>query len=176
MRAKVLISSLLVIGGLLVAISILSSNAGVETIRQAQTKQSLGFHTYSQEQVKRSPGANAIVPSIVSYNVGAPNFTVKDVRTYLTKSKQPFPDGPTVSGKLPTILSIEFMASKEASIRIGEATGLPDQALVCYVELYGPFDMSKVTVPPHKKTLPPMNIGVEVFDAQTGNLLETWAH
>lgn len=130
-----------------------------------------------QAQIKQNPGLPAIVINTSSNTTSVPRFTISDVRAYLSKNKQPYIEAPTVSGKPPAIRSIEFITNKETSIRThGEATGLTDSALVYYVEMYGPFDMSKVVTPPHRASLPIMNNVVEIFDAQTGNLLMTWAH
>jgi hypothetical protein len=89
-------------------------------------------------------------------------------------SKNDFAGGPTVSGAPPTILKILFVSSKQASdLMHGESTGLPDGALACYVELRGPFNPVMMSVPPGTRIQQkPVEIGVEVFDAETGNLLE----
>jgi hypothetical protein len=53
----------------------------------------------------------------------------------------------------------------------GEFVGIPDSGMVCYVELYGPFYTTMISVPPGQTLPPTIDKGVEVFDAQTGNLL-----
>jgi hypothetical protein len=100
---------------------------------------------------------------------GVPAFTSNDVAHYI--NTHPFPLGPTTTGKPPTIVSIEFITSKEASQRmLGETLGLPDTAIVCYVKLSGPFALSQAPVPASVH-LAPSNTATEVFDAQSGNLL-----
>jgi hypothetical protein len=55
----------------------------------------------------------------------------------------------------------------------GESTGLPDDAMVCYVELRGPFNPVMMSIPPGAGgQQKPVETGEEVFDAETGNLLE----
>ena len=53
----------------------------------------------------------------------------------------------------------------------GEYISRPDSALVCYVELRGPFFPTHVSVPPGQALPETVDGGIEVFDAQTGNLL-----
>jgi hypothetical protein len=104
-----------------------------------------------------------------------PAFTVNDVKNYI--ARYGFPGGPTVKGSSPTVMKVLFITAKQASILMhGEETGRPDNALVCYVLLKGPFDTSSMSVPPsnaqqtptaHK----PVLLGEMLFDAHTGNLL-----
>lgn len=107
--------------------------------------------------------------SIPQTQQGTVTFTSNDVSHYITT--HPFPLGPTTTGTSPTVISIEFITSKQASQRLfGEALGVPDTAIVCYVKLKGPFTMSLAPRPPHAK-VGPSNTATEIFDAQTGNLL-----
>ena len=53
----------------------------------------------------------------------------------------------------------------------GEYISRPDGALVCYVELHGPFLPTIVSVPPGQALPATFDRGIEVFDVQTGNLL-----
>jgi hypothetical protein len=77
----------------------------------------------------------------------------------------------TTAGKTGTIVKIAFMTSKQASILMkGESAGLPDDALVCYVELHGPFLLTGISVPPSGKIPVVQNIQY-VIDAQTGSEL-----
>jgi hypothetical protein len=108
-------------------------------------------------------------PGIARTQQGIRAFTSVDVTHYITT--HPFPLGPTTTGKPPTIVSIEFITSKQASQRLlGESIGVPDTAIVCYVKLSGPFTMSFAPHPPGAQ-VPPSNTATEIFDAQTGNLL-----
>jgi hypothetical protein len=156
----ILLSSLFLLGG---AISFASTPApnmplGPDPIR--------GHQNHPRQL---SPGSPAITPR----TSGSPAITINDVRQYLQNT--PFPGGPTVSGKPYTIVSITLMASKQASmIMHGEYVGIPDNQLVYYVVVRGPFILTGMSVPPGvnvgNKT-PVVQTADEIFDAQTGNLL-----
>lgn len=112
-------------------------------------------------------GLSAIHPSSPS------GVTTAEVQAYLRT--HPFVGGPPIPGVTVSIKTIQFMTSKQASALMGgEETGLPDTATVCYVELRGPFTVV-APIPPGAKQLPTVASGVEIFDAQTGNLLMWWA-
>jgi hypothetical protein len=67
---------------------------------------------------------------------------------------------------------LTYATTKECAIRLsGEETGLPDNALVYYVKVQGPFTTTMIPLPPQAKSFPPAPFGIEVFDAQTGNFL-----
>lgn len=109
----------------------------------------------------------------LTLSTGPVRFTVADVKAYL--SNHPFPSGPTTTGKPAKLLTIEFLTSKKASTLIhNESTGLADTDQVCFVKLYGPFTNIYVSVPQGDKPYPATDVGVEVFDAQTGNILLYW--
>jgi outer membrane protein assembly factor BamB len=96
---------------------------------------------------------------------GIPAFTVADVEQYFARHPTL-----TTAGKPGKIVKIEFITSKEASVLMrGESTGLPDDALVCYVELHGPFVLD-VSVPRGAKLPSAPNV-YYVFDAQTAKSL-----
>jgi hypothetical protein len=70
----------------------------------------------------------------------------------------------------PKITKIWFITSAEASRRMaGESIGIPNDALVCYVEFYGTF-RSYAPIP-GSKPMEHTGTGAQVFDAHTGNLL-----
>jgi hypothetical protein len=80
--------------------------------------------------------------------------------------------GPTPSGDRPTIETLEFVGCKELTDRLNLFIGLPDDALVYYVVLRGPFWMTNVSYPPGSHH----GVGVsqtvqEIYDAGTGRLL-----
>lgn len=110
------------------------------------------------------PGSLAIRPT----RAGVPAFAIRDVQRYL--ATHPF--GRTVSGQRAKVREILFMSKEQASaIMNGEPlTMLPAHALVCYVRFQGPFFLAGGFVPigAHPSTF---QIGEEVFDARTGNLL-----
>jgi hypothetical protein len=64
-----------------------------------------------------------------------------------------------------------FIGGGDASKLLGGATvGRPDDYLVCYVELSGPFLLSGMSLPPGMKP-PVVQTAHEIFDAHTRNLL-----
>lgn len=104
---------------------------------------------------------------------GSPAFTIEAMRKYLQRYPSSF-IGPTVSGKSPTIDTIEFMTSKQAcELMHGASSGLSDDEMICYVVLRGPFIGSMISYAPGTKLKgnPIVETVVEVFDARTGNLL-----
>jgi hypothetical protein len=116
-----------------------------------------------------APDAPALgAPAITPRNDCAPSFTVQDVLDY--ENAHPFATMRTEPvGKL-TITKIWFITSAEASGQMhGESIGIPDDALVCYVEFYGTF-RSYAPIPgskPAERT----GTAAQVFEAHTGNLL-----
>ncbi|MHB8599136.1 MAG: hypothetical protein ACYDER_20280 [Ktedonobacteraceae bacterium] len=123
-------------------------------------------------QVPYTTGMPAIRPHPVSSSPGTPSFTVDDVKAYIPTATEPrlVP----VLGAHLTIEQVLFVSSKEATqLMRGESPGLPDDALVCFVLLKGPFYV-QVGYAPGSQANPAATapkIG-EVFDAHTGNLLE----
>ncbi|MGZ6308878.1 MAG: hypothetical protein ACXWP6_20685, partial [Ktedonobacterales bacterium] len=68
----------------------------------------------------------------------------------------------------PKLTKVLFITSAEASKRLGnEWIGLPDDALVCFVELYGSFRVYPPMGPVSEHT----GTTHQIFDAHTGNLL-----
>jgi hypothetical protein len=68
--------------------------------------------------------------------------------------------------------TLEFVGCKELTDRLNLFIGLPDDALVYYVVLRGPFWMTNVSYPPGSHH----GVGVsqtvqEIYDAGTGRLL-----
>lgn len=101
-------------------------------------------------------------------------ITLAQVRQYVITN--PFPGGPTISGQAPQIVSIQLVTSLQAEQLLnGEETGLPANAMVYLVILHGPFILTNVHSPAPIKMQPSPG-GFEVFDAQTGNMLEWGTH
>ncbi len=96
-------------------------------------------------------------------------LSVEDVQRYVLTHAPSI--GPTVSGGVPKIVVIQIMTSRNASkVMDGEEVGLPDDALVYYVLLKGPF------IPEFILAITSVRISSvdrmeEVFDAYTGNQL-----
>ena len=113
------------------------------------------------------PGTSAITP-----RTNAPvAFTAADVAQYIKVNG--FAGGPVVAGSHLVIEKILFITSKQASALIqGESVGRPDNTIVCYVQLRGPFIPGELDVP-YGVSNPNATLlrGYEIFDAHTGNSL-----
>jgi hypothetical protein len=106
------------------------------------------------------------VPSITPRNDCTPSFTVQDVLDY--EQSHPFGNMRMVSVGHPTVKKVLFITSAAASQRMGgEFIGLPDNAMVCFVELYGTYHFYPPFAPASEHT----GTMHEVFDAHTGVLL-----
>ena len=100
-----------------------------------------------------------------------PAFTLDDVREFLLSAPRSA-GGPTVSGQLPTIETLEFVRCKELSDRLRLSIGLADDALVCYVVLRGPFQLTGMSFPPGVfRGIPIAQTVQEFYDANTGRML-----
>jgi hypothetical protein len=107
-------------------------------------------------------------PAIAPRNDCSPSFTVQDVLDY--ESAHPFATMRSEPVGTPKITKIWFITSAEASGQMaGESIGIPNDALVCYVEFYGAF-RSYAPIP-GSKPMEHTGTGVQVFNAHTGNLL-----
>ena len=118
----------------------------------------------SHPRIKSNDGAPAI-PAHQDNTL----ITVPEVENYgLT---HPCAVGPTVSGNTPGIIVIQLMTSRNASnVMHGEYVGLPDDALVYYVLLKGPFiPVGIITVTSVR--ISSVDLIEEVFDAYSGNEL-----
>jgi hypothetical protein len=115
-------------------------------------------------QIMYNDGSSAIPP-----NTNGTLLSVTDVQHYVLT--QPFPGGPTVSHQQPNIVKLQLMTSGQASNLLGGEYVSPSESLqVYFVVLSGPFFLENISVPTGTK-IPTVNQVVEVFDAQTGNLL-----
>jgi hypothetical protein len=127
-------------------------------------------------QVSRTyvSGSPAIHPQAYPNASGA-YFSQDDVKAFLEEDGGSFYSGPLVPGAHLKILTIQFVIAKQASqLMYGESVGRPDDYLVCYVKVEGPFLTTMVHGGPplpdikHPTTA---KYGDAVFDARTGNLL-----
>jgi len=108
----------------------------------------------------------AITPSQASI----PAFTVADVRRYYQSHHSALAE--TISGDPPTVIQARFMTNREAQHHWkGIDFRLPEKEIACFVELRGPFSTRLISVPPGQPLSPTIELGIEVFDAQTGHLL-----
>jgi|SRR5579884_901008 hypothetical protein len=118
--------------------------------------------THGRTVVRYPPGVPAIRPHIA----GIPSFTAADVAQYIKTGSSIR----TISRAVPAITKTEFITAQQASNLLqGESIGRPDNALVCYVELRGPFHVEGPL--PQGASNPTLSTAYELFDAQTGNLL-----
>ena len=117
-------------------------------------------------------GNPAIQPH-ASLNASGPTFSATNVAAFL--NKYGFYAGPLVKGAHLKILTIQFVTAARASkLMYGESVGRPDNYLVCYVKVQGPFLLTYVHDGPNLpgiKTLTSAETGDAVFDAHTGNIL-----
>jgi hypothetical protein len=71
------------------------------------------------------------------------------------------------SGSPVIVTSVAFLTSQQVSANLnGESTGLPDNTLLCFVEMRGTF-----TFAGGLGSLVTYSRGYELFDAHTGNIL-----
>ncbi len=126
-------------------------------------------------QISRTygPGTLAIVPHIaagLSPHSSVAAFSKSDVMAFF--NKYGFYAGPLVPGAKLQFLSIQFVTASQASVLMrGESIGRPDNYLVCYVKVLGPFSLEHISVPRGAKLITTANTGAAVFDAHTGNML-----
>lgn len=166
-----LLLSVLLVGGILFTRSSVDASAFSST----------PHHPPTSFQVRDSyvSGNPAIKPHLVTANTASnassPGFLKKDVEDFLNKNG--FFAGPVVNGGHLKIVSIQFVTAKEASqFMAGESVGRPDDYLVCYVKVQGPFSHASMHQGPvdantKAQKLPDAEFGDMVFDGHTGNLL-----
>lgn len=117
-------------------------------------------------------GNPAIKPSVSqnTLNTSVPAFTRDDVIAFF--QKYGFAAGPVVPGAHLQILTIQFVPASQASqLMDGESVGRPDDYLVCYVKVQGPFLLAHMHGASGAKEPTTAKYGDAVFDAHTGNLL-----
>ncbi len=113
-------------------------------------------------------GRGGAIPII---QLGTPAFTEQDIRNY-------FQQHPVMTTEqMPaSITNIVFLTSKEASVHTHQASlGLPDRAVVCLVELQGPFILHGVSRPIGTEAPRAQHI-TYIFDAQTRGCILFHAH
>ncbi|HEY1390835.1 MAG TPA: hypothetical protein VGF38_20035 [Ktedonobacterales bacterium] len=114
-------------------------------------------------------------PALKLTSKWTPAFNADDMTAYL----QGAPEcslGPTLFGEPPTVESVEFVTCKELTDRIKVYIGPDDDALVCYVVLRGPFNLTMISLPPGHLPGPHISQTVEeIYDASTGRLLVSGA-
>jgi hypothetical protein len=123
------------------------------------------------------PGCSAIQPSRHVTDRSQAAYGRAEVERYLENNPclmRGVPGGPS-----PKLGTVEFLPAGQASARLNDVSiGRPDDVLVCWVELIGPFDINdEISVPAFVAAgspnipYPPAPKQILVFDAQTGRLL-----
>ncbi len=162
------IAGLVVLVG--VAVMLASANMTAQAHPDSAGTTPLGAATAPITARNNSVGIPAI--AVQSSVATTPRVKKSDVVAFL--KGHPFPAGPAVAGATPVLTAVDLITSREASQRLmGESIGLSDNMMVYYVQWKGPFNPVNASVPPGT-TLKPAAVGVEVFDATTGNLLLWW--
>jgi len=121
------------------------------------------------------PGVSAIQPGRQVADRATAAFGKAEVAQFLANTTLLMRGVP--GGTPPTLGNVEFLPAVQASARLnGEPIGRADDALVCWVEIKGPLDVSNdITLPSTVRaaspSVPPAAKEILVFDAQTGNLL-----
>jgi hypothetical protein len=117
-------------------------------------------------------GANRTTPNYTNIS-STPKFTTADVIAFINKNGF---SAPLVQGATLKFLTVQFVTAKQASVlMVGESVGRPDNYLVCYVKVQGPFQLMGLHMGPHlpnrKKPKTTADTGDMVFDGQTGNII-----
>jgi len=172
-RLKVLCGTVLLLGLLFIGGAMVLSSAGAASLLKNPPVTPQPAAPGSQTYVSGVPAIPISTSSGIAANTAnnssTPAFTQADVIAFL--NKHGFYAGPLVKGAHLKILNIQFVTAKQASILMkGESIGRPDNYLVCYVKVQGPFQDQNAEVPPGAKA-PDANTGDVVFDAHTGNML-----
>ena len=142
--------------------------------KASQTSGPIGMPHLSQTK-PTSVGIPAIIVKNTTSQVAAntPRISKVDVENYVKVHQ--FQGGPSVAGTTPNVTVIDYITSKEASQKLkNDSIGLADNAMVYYVKWQGSFNLTNVSAPPGAVPFKPASEGVEIFDAQTGNLLLWW--
>jgi hypothetical protein len=115
-------------------------------------------------------------PAIAPRNTCTPAFTAEDVRDYVQTGFSLGPMGPVTHVTVDRIL---FTTNRDATqLMDGAATGLPDDAIVCYAEVHG-IPSSPATYLPvaTARRYPMQQVMIKVvFDAHSGNEFESSTH
>ncbi len=107
-------------------------------------------------------GVPAIHPRTTTAPAGTPAFTTADVEQLVKNTPMP----KDMASWNPVIIRVTFLTSLQVSALLKDNTGVPDERLLCYVEMQGTFSF-----PTPSGTGVTFQRGFEVFDAHSGNLL-----
>ncbi|MHB8598349.1 MAG: hypothetical protein ACYDER_16220 [Ktedonobacteraceae bacterium] len=168
-RLKVVCGTVMILALVIVGVGFFMNSAGATPVKPPAPPPVHHAFQISRTYVAGNP---AIQPHL-SQNGAGPAFTQDDVATFF--KKYGFYAGPVVAGAHLKILTIQFVTAGRASqLMVGESVGRPDDALVCYVKVEGPFLLTNIRggpPRPNAKVSTTAKYGDAVFDAHTGNLL-----
>lgn len=126
--------------------------------------------TYPTRPSQRPTGIPAISPTLQQI----PAFSKQDVSNYVNTHAMPGNLAPRANVRVLQFLCGPVAPTLTAILGGPITTGLPDDTLVCFVELQGTFIFAGPAVPsadhPQRQQVS-FTLGFEVFDATTGNLL-----
>jgi hypothetical protein len=115
-------------------------------------------------------------PAIAPRNTCTPAFTAEDVRDFVQTGFSLGHMGPVTHVTVDRIL---FTTNRDATqLMDGAATGLPDDAIVCYAELHGIPSSTATYLPVETaRRQPTQQVMIKaVFDAHSGNEFEFSTH
>src|SRR5258708_21706488 len=137
-RLKIGCSAALFLVLLIVGFEVFRSSAGANApAKPTPPPAVIAKHNVFQSSNTYVAGNPAIHPHLAQ-NGSGPAFTQADVAAYF--AKYGFYAGPVVAGAQLKILTVQFVTAAQASqLMVGESVGRPDNALVCYVKVEGPF-------------------------------------
>lgn len=168
-RFKLVCAAVILLALAIVGVEVFANAAGATSVKPPAPPPVHRAFQVSQTYV---PGNPAIKPHLAQNGAG-PAFTQADVAAYL--EKYGFFSGPLAPGAHLKILTNQFVTAAQASqLMVGESVGRPDNYLVCYVKVEGPFLLTYVHGGPglsHRNIPTTAKYNDAVFDAHTGNLL-----
>lgn len=173
-RAGFLVIVLLIVGAIVVSQNVSASKVGpthpAPTSKPASTR--VGYPDGAPSiKVHTSSGNRSVTPNYADTSM-TPAFTEQDVKAFLLKDDTNFYAGPLVPGAHLKILTVKFVTAQEASVLMGgESVGRPDNYLVCYVRVQGPFQTTHLHLMSTNKPIKQPMIGDVVYDGHTGNML-----
>ena len=154
--------------GIMIVLAMIVVFMVANNVQATSTTQPVGSRSNPYPQ-----GFPAIQSHMNSAAGNTPTFTSTDVAQYVIAHG--FPGGVPVNGAHLSITSIQFMTAEAANAQFIK-TGIdrPDDALVCVVQVKGPFRLIYAHLSPAdyaKHNIPVARTGIIVYDARTGNFL-----
>ncbi|GCE21135.1 hypothetical protein [Dictyobacter kobayashii] len=174
-RAGFLVIILLIVGAIVVSQNVSASNVGpahpTPTGNLSSTQVGYPDGVPSIKVHTISSGKSSAIPNYADTSM-APAFTEQDVRAFLLRDDTNFYAGPLVPGAHLKILTIKFVTAQQASVLMGgESVDRPDNYLVCYVRVQGPFQTTRLHLMSTTQPTKQPEVGDVVYDGHTGNML-----